>query len=146
MAASLSRRCYHFGSGSLPTNIDDKAILVIKLNANESTRGAPFLAERKTYEGKHAMKKRRKIIEGLEAMEKCLADAEKYVAQNVNVEGASWLHTVDWKGKSGHPLWMKNFMIPTTKKALARREKALDRINNKTSEKLKQRRQRGKRS
>jgi len=81
------------------------------------------------------------IEEQLETIEQRLADAEEYVAQNVNVEGSSWFHWDDWKGKSGHPLWMKNFMIPTTKKGRARKEKALERISRENRDKtLKQRR------
>ena len=75
------------------------------------------------------MNKTRKIEEQLERIEKRLADAEEYIGQNVNVEGSSWLHFDDWKGKSGHPLWMKNFMIPTTKKARVRKEMALEMIS-----------------
>jgi hypothetical protein len=60
-----------------------------------------------------------------------LRPAEEYVARNVNVEGSPWLHLDDWKGKSGHPLWMKNYMIPATKKARARKEKALEKISRK---------------
>ena len=85
------------------------------------------------------MNKRRKIKEQLETTEKCVANADEYVAQNVNVEGSAWLHTDDWKGKSGHPLWMKNYMMPAIKKSLIRKEKALEKIKNKSREKLKQR-------
>jgi len=39
-------------------------------------------------------------------------------AKNVNVKGfPSWLKLSDWKGKSGHPLWMKNHMIPLDAKS-----------------------------
>jgi hypothetical protein len=87
------------------------------------------------------MDKKRRIEKQLEMIEKRLADAEEYLAQNVNVEGSSWLHFDDWKGKSGHPLWMKNFMIPATKKARVKKEKALERISRKHRDKcLKQRR------
>jgi hypothetical protein len=87
------------------------------------------------------MNKTRKIEEQLEMIEKRLADAEEYVARGVNVEGPSWLHFGDWRGKSGHPLWMKNFMIPSTKKARARKEKALERIKRENRDKnLKHRR------
>jgi hypothetical protein len=88
------------------------------------------------------MNKTRKIEEQLEMIEKRLADAEEYIAQNVNVEGSSWLHLDDWKGKSGHPLWMKNFMIPATKKARARKEKALERIRRENRDKSLKRRRR----
>lgn len=86
------------------------------------------------------MKKQKKIKEQLEKMENSLANAEDYIAQNINVEVSSWLHTDDWRGKSGHPLWMKNFMIPTTKKGVKKKQKALEKIDAKSREKLKQRR------
>lgn len=75
--------------------------------------------------------KKRKIEEQLKMIEKYLANAEEYVLQNVNVESLSWLHFDDWRGKSGHPLWMRNFMIRATKIARDRKEKALDAICNK---------------
>jgi hypothetical protein len=78
--------------------------------------------------------KKRKIKEQLASIEKRLANAEEYVAQNVNVEGSSWLHFGDWSGKSGHPSWMKNHMIPTLKKVRARKEKALECIDTKAKE------------
>ena len=80
------------------------------------------------------MNKKRKIREQLEIIEKRLANAEAYVAKGVNVEGSSWLHFGDWNGKSGHPLWMENFMIPAAKRGLARKEKALKTILNKERE------------
>ena len=87
------------------------------------------------------MNKNRKIQEQLEMIEKRLAAAEEYIARGVNVEGVALLHFDDWTGKSGHPLWMKNHMIPTTKKARARKEKARDSITRKNATKrLKQRR------
>jgi hypothetical protein len=87
------------------------------------------------------MNKLQQIEEQLESIEKRLANAEAYVANGVNVEGSAFLHLDDWKGKSGHPLWMKNFMIPTTKRSRAKKEKVLDSIINKEKEKhLKQRR------
>jgi hypothetical protein len=85
------------------------------------------------------MSKRRKIEERIETNKKRLANAEEYVARNVNVEGLSFLHTVDWNGKSGHPLWMKNVMIPSLQKRQAKNQKALDRIGDKDREKLKHR-------
>jgi hypothetical protein len=54
----------------------------------------------------------RKIEQQLARIEERLANAEEYLARNVNVEGKSFLHFDDWCGKSGHPLWMKNVMIP----------------------------------
>jgi hypothetical protein len=57
------------------------------------------------------MGKKRKIKEQIGMLDQHLAAAEKYVSRNVNVWGLSWLHLSDWKGKSGHPLWMKHKMI-----------------------------------
>ena len=70
-----------------------------------------------------------------------LAAAKNYVAKNVNVrDTATWLHLGDWKGGSGHPLWMKNHMIPSTEWARTRKERVLERIEKKGKEKrLKQR-------
>jgi hypothetical protein len=91
--------------------------------------------------------KKQKIEEQLKFIEKRLVDAEEYVAKNVNVEGSPCLHFDDWRGKSGHPLWMRNFMIPATKKGRARKEKALDRIKAKEKGKglMKRKRSRGQR-
>lgn len=87
------------------------------------------------------MDERQKIEKQLENIEERLAAAEQYVARNVNVEGSAFPHFGDWKGKSGHPLWMKNYMIPATKRGRARKEKALEKINGKIKEKgLRQRR------
>ena len=89
------------------------------------------------------MNKQRQIEEQLEMIEKRLANAHAYVARGVNVEGSAFLHFDDWKGKSGHPLWMTNFMIPTTKRGRAKKEKALEALTNKEREiRLKQRRSR----
>jgi hypothetical protein len=85
------------------------------------------------------MNKERKIKEQIGILDQHLAVAKKYVARNVNVRGL--VHLSDWKGKSGHPLWMKNKMIPSTQRARAAKESALERINTKGKEKqLKQRR------
>ena len=88
------------------------------------------------------MKKTRKIKQQTRTLDQNLAAAEEYVARNVNVRGfPSWLKLSDWKGKSGHPLWMKNHMIPSTQRARAEKERALERIDAKGKEKqLKQRR------
>lgn len=82
------------------------------------------------------MKKTRKITQRICTFDQHLAAAEEYVAKNVNVRGfPSWLKLSDWKGKSGHPLWMKNHMIPSTQRARAEQERALERINAKGKEK-----------
>ena len=79
--------------------------------------------------------KNRLIEEQLASIDRDLAHAEAYVEQNVNVRGKSWLHLDDWKGKSGHPLWMKNHMIPTLAKARVRTEKTMERIDLKDKKK-----------
>ena len=79
--------------------------------------------------------KRQRIQEQLKKIEERLRNAEEYVAQNENVESSSFLHFKDWEGKSGHPLWMKNFMIPAAKRARAVKERALERIIVKKKEK-----------
>jgi len=82
------------------------------------------------------MTKQKKINEKLKVIEKHLAAAEDYVAKNVNVRGtASWLHLGDWKGKSGHPLWMKNHMIPSIERVRAKKERALEMIDMKGKQK-----------
>ncbi|MGA2245046.1 MAG: hypothetical protein ABSH48_08610 [Verrucomicrobiota bacterium] len=81
------------------------------------------------------MNKERKIKEQIGKLDQHLAAAKEYVTRNVNVRGtASWLHLGDWKGKTGHPLWMKNHMIPSTKKSLTGKELALERIATKAKE------------
>jgi hypothetical protein len=78
------------------------------------------------------MNKERKIKEQIGVFDQHLAVAKEYVARNVNVRGAAaWLHLSDWKGKTGHPLWMKNHMMPSTQRALAGKERALEEITNK---------------
>jgi hypothetical protein len=77
----------------------------------------------------------RKIEDQLARIEQRLANAEEYVARNVNVESTSFLHFIDWQGKSGHPSWMRNHMIPTMKKVRASKEKAQERIAQKAKEK-----------
>lgn len=86
------------------------------------------------------MKKRERIEEQLETLAKRIANAEDYVARNVNVEGSAWLHTDDWNGRSGHPSWVKKHMIPTTKKWQRKSEKALETIGKRDHERRKQRR------
>jgi len=43
---------------------------------------------------------KRKIKEQLTGIEESLANAEAYVAQNINVEGSSWLHFGDWRERA----------------------------------------------
>lgn len=81
------------------------------------------------------MNKKRKIQEQIQTLERHLAAAEDYVARKANVRSVSAFHLGDWKGNSGHPLWMKNHMIPTTQRTLAEKERILDRIDSKTKAK-----------
>jgi hypothetical protein len=78
---------------------------------------------------------KRKIKVRLEDLEESLANAEEYVGRNVNVEGKGFLHFDDWKGKSGHPKWMKNHAIPAMKRAQKRLEITLDSIHKKVKSK-----------
>jgi hypothetical protein len=71
----------------------------------------------------------------LEAIDQRLDNARKYLAKNVNVRSKSNLHFEDWRGNSGHPLWMKNFMIPATTRGRARKAKALRDIEDKAKDK-----------
>jgi hypothetical protein len=88
--------------------------------------------------------KRRPIEEQLEKVEHALSNAEEYAARNVNMEGTAFLHFDDWHGRSGHPLWMRNFMIPTLVKHRARKEKALETVDSRAKDKeLAKRRRQG---
>lgn len=84
--------------------------------------------------------KKQKIQEQLADMEQSLRNAQEYVARNVNVVGHCFLHLDDWNGKSGHPLWMKNYMIPQTERAQTHKEKALERIAARERERKHQKR------
>jgi hypothetical protein len=91
------------------------------------------------------MKKTRKIKEQIGTLDQNLAAAEEYIARNVNVRGfPAWLQLSDWKGKSGHPLWMKNHMIPSTQKARGEKERALERISAQDKAKQLEQRRRSK--
>jgi hypothetical protein len=86
--------------------------------------------------------KRRKIEEKLAAIESRLENAAVYIEAGVNVEGTSFLHFDDWQGKSGHPSWMKNFMVPTMRKHRARMEKSVETISAREHDKELTRRKR----
>jgi hypothetical protein len=88
-----------------------------------------FLEHRMTDRKMEAVQKR------LEMIETRLSNAEHYLALQVNIEGSAFLHLDDWRGKSGHPLWVRNFMIPTTQKYRARTEIILDEIDKKAKQK-----------
>ena len=87
-------------------------------------------------------KKNKKIKEQVQRIDESLANAETYIACNVNVKGTTFLHFGDWKGNSGHPAWMKNVMIPAWMRQRARKEKALETIDNRTKDKNISRRRR----
>jgi hypothetical protein len=80
-------------------------------------------------------RKRQAIEEQLERIQARLANADQYLARNVNIEGKSWLHFADWEGKSGHPMWMRNFMIPVTLIHRAKKERALEIIAKRNKDK-----------
>lgn len=79
-------------------------------------------------------RKRHSIEKRLENIEAALANAAEYVAKGVNIEGTSFLHFADWVGKSGHPLWMQNHMIPTTIKARRKLEKTRENLDKKVKD------------
>ena len=80
-------------------------------------------------------RKRQEVQKTLDTIETRLTNAERYLAQDVNIEGKSFLHFDDWLGKSGHPLWMRNVMIPAWMRQRARKERALETIANKAKDK-----------
>jgi len=80
-------------------------------------------------------KKHKGIEEQLDHIDTDLANAQEYVARDVNVEGSSFLHFGDWQGRSGHPKWMRNFMIPTLMKARVRKEKILEQMDRNAKDK-----------
>jgi hypothetical protein len=77
----------------------------------------------------------KQIKEELKHIDARLKRAKEYVAQNMNVEGTTFLHFDDWNGASGHPAWMNNHMIPTMLKHRTRKEKAIERIIKKVRDK-----------
>ena len=80
-------------------------------------------------------RKRKNIEEQLAKIEKRLANAEEYLEKNVNVKGDTFLHLGDWQGKSGHPLWMRNVMVPATIEHRAKKEKTLEKLEIKAIDK-----------
>nr|ALS89844.1 MetaGeneMark_Unknown Function [uncultured bacterium] len=87
--------------------------------------------------------KTRKIRERIALIDKRLANAEAYLARNVNVEGKHYLHFDDWEGNSGHPLWMKNHMVPRAQRARTAQVKTLEQIVAKAKDKRISQRRRG---
>jgi hypothetical protein len=81
------------------------------------------------------MNKQRKIKEQIEKLGQRLVAAGHYIERNVNIRGSDWLHLANWNGKSGHPLWMRNRMIPSTQRTITEKERALQKIGTKAKEK-----------
>ncbi len=79
---------------------------------------------------KSKMIAKKKIQEQIEHLRRNLENAERYLERGENVESVSFLHFADWRGNSGHPDWIRNKMIPTTKRAIARKEDILERMNH----------------
>jgi hypothetical protein len=78
----------------------------------------------------------RKKLEGqLKSIETSLANAQEYLSKGINIESTSAFHLSDWKGKSGHPEWMRNVMIPKLLKQRARIERMLESMSTKTKDK-----------
>jgi hypothetical protein len=72
------------------------------------------------------------IEERIQRLKNNLANAERYLAEGKNVKSISLLlYLNDYRGKSGHPAWIRNVMIPRTKARIAAAEKALERIEAK---------------
>ena len=94
---------------------------------------------------KSSLREKQCIEERLVKLAQHLANAEEYVAQQRNVEGTAFLHLDDWRGRSGHPAWMENWMIPSLKKCRASKEKTLDQMNrNEKDRNLSNRKRKGK--
>lgn len=77
------------------------------------------------------MDKSRQIQNRIEEFDQRLANAEAYLSRGENIEGTGFLHFDDWKGNSGHPLWIRNVMIPRTTKKRAQLERTLESIAEK---------------
>jgi hypothetical protein len=80
-------------------------------------------------------KRWKQIKEQLDKIDTDLANAHEYVARDINVEGSSFLHFGDWRGRSGHPKWMRNFMIPTLIRVREKKEKTLEQMDRKAKDK-----------
>lgn len=87
------------------------------------------------------MTKRDRILRGIGDTDRTLAAARAYLARGVNVRGSAFLHFDDWQGRSGHPLWMRNHMIPSLERRRAEAERTLERIERKETEKARSHRQ-----
>lgn len=76
-----------------------------------------------------------RIEEKIAAIEEGLLNARAYLRRGLNVEGSSFLHFSDWKGHSGHPLWVQNHMIPVLLRSRARQEKKLRTLADRAKDK-----------
>ncbi len=84
---------------------------------------------------KNKAKTVQQIIEEQEHLRKRLKNARTYLEKGEHVEGSAWLHMDDWRGRSGHPKWIANWMILNIKKVIADKEKGLERIATRTNKK-----------
>lgn len=80
------------------------------------------------------MSKQSQVEGRIKRWQKQLDNAEKYLAEGKNIEGRAWLHLDDWTGKSGHPDWVRNFLIPRIKKEIGKCEEVIERISQKEKE------------
>jgi hypothetical protein len=84
------------------------------------------------------------IQEKIAGIEKTLVNALAYLQRGVNVESSSFLHFRDWKGHSGHPLWVQNHMIPVLLRSRTRQEEKMRTLEDRAKDKrLSLRKQRG---
>jgi hypothetical protein len=75
------------------------------------------------------------IEEKLAGIEGRLVAAREYLQRGVNVKSSSFLHFGDWKGHSGHPLWVQNHMIPVLLRSRTRQEKKLRTLEDRAKDK-----------
>jgi hypothetical protein len=80
------------------------------------------------------MRAKRKTEQLIEAIDRDLAAAELYLSRGINSESNDWLHLSDWRGKSGHPLWMKNVMVPGLEKSRAKAERRFETYERKCAD------------
>jgi hypothetical protein len=71
----------------------------------------------------------RKIRRKIDTLETELAAGARYALRGVNRRAGPCVQ--DWKGNTGHPLWMRNHMIPVKRRVRAQLDRALDTIATK---------------
>lgn len=80
----------------------------------------------------------KKIEKKIERLEKNLEDSKSYVKKGENIYG-DW--STDWKGKSGHPSWVKNIVIKCKEYSIKAWHRVIDDLEKKEKDKqLSQRR------